>query len=76
MRIDVDGRPGEAAAVDDRRVVERVGVDVHAFAPKTESTERLAAKPVGKTHRALASLPSGERRLELGVDRPRPGHEP
>ena len=62
--------PGEAAAVDDRRVVQLVGARrARRGPPNVVSTPRLAAKPVGKSTRGLGALPLGERGLELAVHR-------
>ena len=74
--IDAHVGPGQPAAVDDRGVVELVGVDDHSGAAKTDRTDRLAANPVGKRTARLGALPVGERRLELVVDRAGAGDQP
>ena len=55
MGIDPHIGPGQPAAVDDRGMVELVGVDDGPSAANTDSTDRLAANPVGST--TAASVP-------------------
>ena len=68
--------PGQSAPVDDRGVVPRVGEDMGSLAAEHRQHREVGGEPGREDHRPLAPLPGRQRRLELVVDRPRPGHQP
>ena len=71
VRVHRDLGPGEAGAVDDRRVVQLVGARrARPGPPNVVSTPRFAAKPVGNSTARLGALPRRELVLELAVHRP------
>ena len=68
MAVDGDVGAREAAAVDDRRVVQLVGADEHAAAAERREHAEVRREPGGEEHRALGALPLRELALELAVD--------
>jgi hypothetical protein len=74
---DVDGGPGEAAAVDDARVIERIAVEVIARAHERAERTEVGLVSGGKEQGGFRALEGGETpfhaRVEVGVtgDQPR-----
>src|SRR2546421_4295422 len=65
--VHLDSGAAQAASVDDRRVVELVGADEHAWRAERREDAEVCREPGREEHGALGALPVRQRRFEVGV---------